>query len=89
MSKTLEKFNICRFIQEYDVPLRWDGQNNDILSAWIQVSFIEEFSGLFSDVLSLGGIEVTLLEGGVIHVDIAPLCESLGVDPGDVYPKSK
>ena len=86
MSKTLE---VYKFIQEYDVPLRWDGQNDDVLSAWIPVSFIEEFSGLFSDVLTLGGIEVTLLEGGDIHVNIAPLCESLGVDPEDIYKKHK
>ena len=77
--QTMEALELYKFIEDKDIPLRWD---DDQLSCWIPSSHLDEFCELAPDsFFDNGGAEAVLLRDATIWMDLVPLCEYCGIDP--------
>lgn len=80
----MKELDLKQFLTEKQIEMRWDG---DVLSTWVEHWSIDEFAKLVESALNDGGIEVNLLKGGTIWLDLVPICEHYGIEPDRILPK--
>lgn len=81
--------DLIHFIQENQIDTRWDGVDNEVLSAWLMPEDLREFSEMFASSLEDGGLSATILVDGYIHVDLVPLCGHYGIEPTSILRKPR
>lgn len=79
----MTELDLYKFVQNKE--LDWRG---DKLILWVDHSDLEEFTELIGyGALSEGGLEVTLLHGGTIGVELNELCEWFDIEPERILAK--
>lgn len=79
----MTELELYKFVQDKEI-----GWRGDKLILWIDHYSLPEFADLLGDnLLCDGGLEVTLLSGGTIALDIVDLCENHDIDPENILRK--
>ncbi len=81
----MNELDLYKFIQENSIEMRWD---DEVLSTWVPPYHIPEFTRLIYSALSDGGIDVRLLQGGYIWLDLVPFCDRYDINPERICPKT-
>jgi len=74
-----------KWILETNTEVSW---SQDILAARIYPHELKYFSDMVDKSLGEGGIECVLLSGGIIGIDLVPICEYFGIDPEHILKKN-
>lgn len=80
----MNELDLFRFLNEDNLEFRWV---DDMLLVWIDNWCLKDFTTMVKSSLDDGGVECRLQTGGVVCVDIAPICEYYGIDPERILPK--
>lgn len=76
----MTELELYQFVQ--DKELDWRGKS---LMLWMHPYELNEFAELLGDnYLGDGGIEVSLLSGGSIALDIVDICNDFGIEPANI-----
>ncbi|GFN32413.1 hypothetical protein [Paenibacillus xylaniclasticus] len=79
----MNELDLYRFCE--DKEMDWRGEK---LIMWLSPYDITDFAKLLGDdYLSEGGMEVHLLMGGTIGLELNDICECFDIEPERIYPK--
>jgi len=79
----MTELDLYKFVSEQETA--WRG---DKLIMWLYPSDLTEFAELLGgNYLSEGGVEVTLLTGGMIGVELNDICEDFDIVPEQIVSK--
>lgn len=79
----MSELDLYKFVQ--DKEMDWRG---DTLVLWLYPSDLQEFANLIGDnVLSEGGLEVRLLTGGMVGIEMNEVCEWFDIEPERIMKK--
>lgn len=81
----MNELDLYKFITKAQIETRWD---DDVLSAWLTSSDIDEFMELMSDFV-YDAIDAKITNSHTIWIDLVPLCEQLNIDPSRIVPRER
>ncbi|CEI81273.1 hypothetical protein BN997_01091 [Oceanobacillus oncorhynchi] len=79
----MSELELYKFVQDKEID--WRGET---LMLWLDGDDLEAFSELEGDVIvDDGGYEVTLLQGGMICIELNDVCEIHEIEPTNILEK--
>lgn len=78
----MTELELYKFINENQIEIDWRG--NELL-VWIEHYQLEEFCNLLDRCdADDGGLNCYLQNGGVVVLDLVPVCEEYEIDPNNI-----
>lgn len=76
--------SLKNFIVENDIEIYWRGE---MLLVWVSSYDLLEFADMISSSLDDGGMECNLQRGGMVCIDLVPICSYYGIEPAEIKQK--